>query len=128
MRNRSASTGRDPVTHYALRSTSLLLLALLRFLRPRVFQRHGAVEDRAARLRVGVGGEIAEALELELLARLNFPEARLQLRVGDYFEAAGVEVDAPVLAGGDVFRVRVLEQVVVEAHLGVDGFAGGDPV
>lgn len=51
------------------------LSLLLRFLRPRIFQRNRAVEDELTGLAVGVEGEAGETLEL-------VPEFRLRLGCG----------------------------------------------
>src|SRR3954453_13379696 len=60
-------------------------------LRPRVLQRQRPVEDERIRPRVAVGGEVAEALELDGLADRGRRQGRLEHRAAD--DRLGARVD-----------------------------------
>ena len=55
------------------------VLALLDF-RPGIPERHGSIEHELARLCVRIYTEVAESLELKLVARRGGAEARLERR------------------------------------------------
>ena len=61
-------------------------------LRPRVAQRHRAVEDERAWRGIGVDAEVAEALELIARAGRGVREARLDLGAALHFERVRVQV------------------------------------
>src|SRR5664280_1529013 len=65
-------------------------------LRPRVLERQGAVEDEVAGPGVGVGREVAQALELHGLADGRLCEARLDQAAGEHGLRPGIEVRAEV--------------------------------
>ena len=87
-------------------------------LRPGVPQRHRPVEHRRVWPAVRVDAEVAEPFELDLVARLGFGQTRLQPAVVQDLQRAGVQVILDLTGGAG--RVRVVEQPVVEADLGLD--------
>ena len=98
-----------------------------------VLEGDGAVEDQMAGGGVAViETEIALAHELEALGVLavlrhrDFGKAGLYLAIGQYAQALGIEIIQEVLVGA--VRLRIGEEVVVNAHLGVGGGPGVDPV
>ena len=96
--------------------------------RPRVLERHRAVEHRRAGRGVGIDAEVAEPLELERASPGCAPRratARPCSRVND-FERRGVELRQEVRRRPR--RASRREQPIVEAHFGVDARARRHPV
>ena len=80
-------------------------LFLRRFLGPRIAERGRAIEDRSARFRIDrVGEEVAEALELKVLAGLGGGERRLELGVAHDVERVRIDVVEERLAFRRIVR------------------------
>src|SRR5690349_13547855 len=79
-----------PSTFYLLPSTFYLLGPTFNP-RPRIFQRHGTVEDRRRRTGIRVDAEIADAFELIARAGRGRGGGRLHLRVAHHFERRRVQ-------------------------------------
>ena len=88
-------------------------------LRPGVFQRHGAVEDRRARPRIRIDREVAEPLELEARAG-----RRRRRAIGSSLQPVSTSSDAGLIMRREVrvglrgraFRILGREQAIVEPH------------
>src|SRR5688572_10789318 len=78
---------------------------------PAVFQCDGSVEDRRARPRVRIDGEIALPLELESTGRRRLRERRFHLAPANHFERVRVEVGERIATL--VGRILGREQAVV---------------
>src|SRR4051794_17809573 len=89
-------------------------LRLGRLARPRVLERDRSIEHHPARLRLGVHAEIAEPLELHLVALLRPGETRFEPTPGENLERAWIEVrlEIDVLVLERVFHV---EEAIVDA-------------
>ena len=68
-------------------------LLLRRFLGPRIAERGGAIEDWCVGFRINrISEEVAEALELEVLAGAGGGEGRFELGVAEDREGVGIDV------------------------------------
>src|SRR5688500_12169227 len=66
--------------------------------RPAVLQRDGSIEDRGARPRVRIDGEVALTLELESTGCGRIREGRFHLAPANHFERVRVEVRERIAA------------------------------
>src|SRR5580698_2679407 len=94
---------------------SALPALFLLYSRPRVFQRHGAVEHRLAGLRVGIGAEISQALELVAGSGGGVCQRRFHLRVGNNLQRVRIEIVQYVFPRFHVAGIFLAEQVFVNA-------------
>jgi len=99
-------------------------------LHPAILQRHGAVKHRRTGLGVNrVGIEVGDAFELPVSAGGGVFEAGFEFGGLDDFKGCGVEElgEVAVFAGISIGGFDG-EESIIQAHGGVDGVAGADPV
>src|SRR5579875_3252709 len=107
---------------------ALLRIASALAFRPRIPERHRAVEHRPfARMVVAVGDEVTKAFELEMPFGLCVAQRRFEMPA-HHPPRAGIQVVAVGPATVVVVGVRHPEQPVVQPHLGFDRVSGADPV
>ena len=93
----------------------ILDFSRLFYLRPGIFKRDGAVENRLFGGGVRINAEIAGALELEFITGQCFGQGRLEETIGQYFKGVGVDDLVDILA---FVRVFCSEQAVVKTDFG----------